>query len=294
MAKGDATVKAAQIRAAVERERLAQQKWEHSPEYLHQVLRERVHSEVQRQQFLEPAKERQQKRELELINKKAELDAQLLETRYTAKDKAGIAKLENQSRQAWQMLQSGEISQDDYEKFEKINQNRKLGIIPGQLPSLSPYPKGQGVGETWEQSGMLLSRKQNGETWQVDFAKTPQGIAQEHELKATQEKAKLDAKRQEKLTDAQESYKDYLVKKEVPDPESAIEGAKRKLTPDEIRADMDRRFPRIPMPAAEEVQHAKDFIAQMRDVWGNSPPPSALRGIQSAAEVIKASKERAW
>lgn len=228
--------------------------------------------------------------EVQLMKEKAEIEAAQFEKRYTAKDKANLAKIQNQVRNAYRLKQIGEISEEDFETVKKQKLNEWIGYIPGTLPSLSPYPKGQGVGDNWKNEfGMILGRNPDGQTWQADFKKTEEGVAQEHELKALQEKAKLDLAR----ANARAAYQEKLLWKEVPI-EGDEEGGKRRLTPEELKREMELRFPSTPMPKPEEIQQAQQYLSMMIDRWGNSPPPEIAERMLEAQNLIKQSQERPW
>ncbi len=110
--------------------------------------------------------------ELERINDikfKAEFDAQNFEKRYTAKQKAEIAR--------WQQLkgsidQNPDFTDEEKIKIKKIADMKMLDVMPADLPRVSPYPQGRGPGDMWEINGVRVVGKADGETWQIDERKT--------------------------------------------------------------------------------------------------------------------------
>jgi len=274
-------------RLALETAKAQQEAWEHSPEYLDRINRDRVAMQLrqqgwEKQQGTSQAQMygEQTRKNMEL---KAKLDAENFELRYTAKDKASISKLRNQERRAYQMMQSGEITPDEYEKVSKITKNQEMGIIPGMLPSLSPYPKGQGTGDSYfNKIGMPVYRNEKGIEVPLDWKKTPQGMAEEQEAKAIEAKAKLDAKREEQ----KESYRLKLMDKEI----VAAEGS-RNLTPQEIQERMDRAYP-SPEADAEKVSSARQYIASVMDQYGDSPPPEVQQAMQEAISILQRTRKK--
>jgi hypothetical protein len=250
-----------------------QQAWEHSPEYLDQVNREKAAMQLREQGWAKREGSTQQQmwgeQQRQNMQIKAKLDAENFETRYTAKDKANIAQLRNQQRKAWGMLQNREITPDDYEKVVKIAKSKELGIIPGELPSLSPYPKGQNHGDVfWTGEGddrMLVRRVENGDTVPVDMSKTYGWQAKQHELEATKEKAKLDSAEHT----AKEKYRLELLKTQVPDTSPNNKTGTRYLTDEEVQARFNRAYPSDDYLARQQVTKMRQE-AGMRPVTGQT------------------------
>jgi hypothetical protein len=221
------------------------------------------------------------------LREKAQLDAQLLEKRYTAKDKAAMAKIETEAKAAYSAYMNGEISAEDLQNVQNLKQRQKMGIIPGMLPSLSPYEKGKGVGDVWEANGFTWSRKENGELWQPDEKRSLRGIQMEQEAKAVEAKARLDNERWK----AQEKFKDDLMKGKVTDPGT---GDERSYTPAEMKKMMEQRFPSTEMPNADKVEKAKNYMQSVIARYGETPPEEELWMIEQAQDIIRTSEERAW
>lgn len=283
---GDSALGWAQL--AQQARELDQLKWEHSPEFLDQKLRT-IQNARNVQAGLEQrdpsgafaaARAQEMEQRLAPIRLKAQLDAENFETRYTAKDKANIAKLRNQQRQAFSMLQAGEISQEDYDKAVKIAKNKELGIIPGDLPSLSPYPKGQNRGDVfWSGQGddrVLVRRVENGDTVPVDMSKTYGWQAKQQELEATKEKAKIDAEERK----AKEKYRLELLKTQVPDTDPNNKTGTRYLTDQEVQDRFNRAYP-------SEEYLARKQIEQMRQDVGLSSVTGQPARISSDADYAK-------
>jgi hypothetical protein len=105
----------------------------------------------------------QQQARIEEIRAKAQFDAQNFEKRYTEKQKADIAK--------WNKAQididnNPNYSDDEKRQIKSKIDLMKLGIKPSDLPKLSPYPKGQGVGDVWTDkgTGAVVTMRKPGET----------------------------------------------------------------------------------------------------------------------------------
>jgi hypothetical protein len=283
-------------RLAAEWARLAHLKEIHSPEYIDKLNRERVAMQLRndswRQRMNIPTQSELAARaageeERKNMQLKGQIDAGLIETRYTAKDKAELIKVESQKQRGRRMLQSGQITADEYERFMKQKESEAMGVIPGQYPSLSPYPKGRGVGDYWDENGVTVSRKENGETWQVDERKTPRGLAAEQEADAIKEKAKIDAEERKQRS----SFMDKLFDKKITDPATRKE---RNLTASEMRELMEKRFPSTPMPSKEDVEGARQYWDQMVNRYGDNPPDNIKEAMLRAGEVIEAANKRAW
>lgn len=289
MPRGYNSNRAELARLALQEREFQQHKWEHSPEYLDQMLRTRLNAQnVQTGlESRDPAGTYKTIRDQETqkMQQKAQIDASLIETRYTAKDKANLAKIESQKKQGWLMLQRGEITPDEYERFQKQKQSEAMGVIPGNYPSLSPYPKGQGIGDVWEANGYTWSRKDNGELWQPDEKKSSRGVQMQQEADAIKEKAKLDAEERR----SKEKFIDDLMKMKI----TSAEG-ERSLNPSEMKELMERRYPSTPMPSAEKVQRAKEYMQSVIQRYGDSPPQEDMWMMEEAQNIIKASTERAW
>ena len=240
----------------------------------------------------------EQEQQIKNLQLKAQIDASLMETRYTVKDKAELIKIESQKQRGRQMFQAGQITADEYQRFMKQKESEAMGVIPGQYPSLSPYPNGRGVGDYWDENGVTVSRKENGETWQVDERKTPRGLAAEQEARAIEAKAKIDADaiKEKAKIDAEErkaksAFMDKLVDKRITDPKIRKE---RYLTASEMRELMERRFPSTPMPSQEDVEGARQYWDQMVNRYGENPPDNIKKAMMRAGEVIEAANKRAW
>lgn len=242
-----------------------------------QTLAKRFGIKTQAEQWGE-----QQRQNIQL---KADMDAKVFENRYTKKQ---IFEQEKLQTAIEQIRNSTDFTEEQKAFAIRDLETQKLGITPSLRSRLSPYPDGQGVGDFWEQNGVLMSRKQNGETWQVDYNKTERGLMAQQEAKAIEQKAKLDQEMQKEKN----KYIDNLTKIQVPDENK--EGVKRYLTAAEMKERMDVRYPSTPLPTADEVQQARDFIMTMEDRWGGSPPAEVKAAIHRAASVIQLSKERPW
>ncbi|MFA5378868.1 MAG: hypothetical protein WC455_24155 [Dehalococcoidia bacterium] len=229
----------------------------------------------------------EQEQQIKNLQLKAQIDASLMETRYTVKDKAELIKIESQKQRGRQMFQAGQITADEYQRFMKQKESEAMGVIPGQYPSLSPYPNGRGVGDYWDENGVTVSRKENGETWQVDERKTPRGLAAEQEARAIEAKAKIDAEDRK----SKSAFMDKLMDKKVRDPKTGME---RSLSASEMRELMEKRFPSTPMPSKEDVEGARQYWDQMVDRYGNNPPDNIKKAMMRAGEVIEAANKRAW
>ncbi len=141
----------------------------------------------------EEMKEQEFGRSLAQIQEQAESQAQQWEYRYSTQQRQEIARL----NAADNTVESDpKFSDSEKQQWRHISIAKRAGIKPNAFPrdpDKPVYPKGQGVGDFYESNGVLGSRKANGETWQVDWNKTQGGQQKEHELKATQEAAKLEA-----------------------------------------------------------------------------------------------------
>ena len=134
----------------------------------------------------------------EEVRRKAQFDAANFEYRYTAKQKHLISRIRSAE---------GAFSNDPRNSAEDIaNVKTKvseaiMNVKPSWLPRLSPHPEGEGVGDIWDNQGVMTSRKQSGETWQIDVAKTAAGQAQLAKFKLDQEQLKFQRAHEKSLFD---------------------------------------------------------------------------------------------
>jgi hypothetical protein len=234
------------------------------------------------------AQEAQFDREAEQLKLKAQLDAESFETRYTAKDKAEITKLRSQERAAYRMLQAGDITQEDYDKAVKQIKSQELGIMPGELPSLSPFPKGKAPGDFGVQGEgdfqMFGIYNEKGIFVPVDYKKLPSYQAKEQEYKATERKADIDAS--ERMKQAEIRMK--IATEQIIDPDG--KSPPRTRTKEEIDEIMQKIFPKPVDPA--KIKNAKAYMEQMIEQYGNNMPPHIIEGMREAQAILKASKNQ--
>jgi len=134
----------------------------------------------------------------EEVRRKAQFDAAHFEYRYTAKQKLTISRI----RSAQNVFSNDpRNSKDDIANANTRADEIIMHIKPSWLPRLSPYPENKGVGDIWDEQGVMTSRKQNGETWQIDTAKTVGGQAQLAKFKLDQARLSAQQKREGKLFD---------------------------------------------------------------------------------------------
>lgn len=253
------------------------------------ALRAQTYAALQEDYFrkkfnLPTERERIAEQQQVMMQEKAKLDAALMEKRYTEKQKREI----EESKSRVSRIQQDPTFTPEQKAFAiRQEQLKQMGIRPEDRFRLSKDPKGREDGQMWEENGVMLFND-NGTKRQIDFRKTPKGLAQEQELDAIKEQKKLDIERMK----AQEKFKDELTRMKVPDETS--EAGERYLTATEMRELYDRRFPQGEMPTAAEVQHAREYVSMMIDRWGNTPPQGVAEAIKRAQAVIRASTERAW
>ncbi len=114
---------------------------------------------------------------IEEIRAKARFDASTFEKRYTAQQKSEIARIRAGQQAAHN---NPNFSEKELIAIDRGADLAIVGIKPMDLPKLSPYPEGKGPGDSYIDpvTGMLKTVKPDGDTWQGDFRKTPQGHSQ--------------------------------------------------------------------------------------------------------------------
>ncbi len=228
-----------------------------SPRYKESMARVATHAKLQAEYFARPARrarERDEREEFESRLKfKAEFNAGQMELRYSQKQKREMDRLQMVPQLA---RQSGIFSEDQIDKIDQKVMLDIMGFTPTEQFKLTSYPKGEGVGDIYQQRGVDVSRKSDGETWQIDHRKTQAGQAAEHELKATQDQAKLQAS----IDAEKRAFERDLYTKEVL---SADGLTKRSRTPEEVRQIL-RGYGR-----SNEVNKAKDLVAEFKSKFSN-------------------------
>lgn len=202
----------------------------HQENYDREQVANSIREDYFRQKFKLPTEDErvaiiQSQAKLQQVQQKAQFDAANFEKRYTAKQKAEISKLS--------AIDAEIDSNPNFTESEKIAAHRavqmkKLGIVPSDLPRLSPFPQGQGVGDTWNVDGVgMVTRIPDGgikiiQGWK-DSAQA-QSAKDAHEIEKQQ--LKLQAEREKKISD-------YVIKYAT---EDVVEGETvRKHTAQEVR-----------------------------------------------------------
>jgi len=217
------------------------------------------------------------------LQEKAKIDLDTFEKRYSKKQ---ILERERILSNIQQVEQDPTLNRRDKDHAIRALKLKDIGLTPTERQRLSPYPEGQGVGQSYKNAlGIPVTRQMNGDERVIDMTKTPEGIAQAHELEATKEAKKLEmAEKKER-----EKFRQGLFKQQTSDPASP--SGKRFLTPDEVQKVYNNAYP-PPAPAVEDVAHAQVYIEQMRGRWGASPPPEVKQSMMEAYELIKSSRGR--
>lgn len=137
--------------------------------------------ELYRQKLAEWNQRQQQKKaiqgRIQEIHAKAKFDAENFEKRYTTKQKAEIAKYKKlesdvQSRAPWTKA----FSEGELQSIMKSGKLHELGIVAGDLPKLSPHPKGQDIGDAWtDKDGEKFTREADGNRRHIPYEKTRDG-----------------------------------------------------------------------------------------------------------------------
>lgn len=234
---------------SLEGQRLQQQQWEHSPEYLDMINRDRTAQELRertwaKQRGVDPASQ-----QIAVLREKAALDASLFEKRYTAKQQTEISHWKSVPQKA---ASSGLYDADQLRRITDFAKMREMGVLPNDMPRLSKEAPGRGDGESWEQNGVLFWND-NGTKRQVDFNKTPQGVSQKQELEALKEKKKLDTS----LEVEKRKFRANLATRQV----TTNLGEKRYMTPEEVDEAYNRAYP-------SEEYTERQRVAKMRQDAG--------------------------
>ena len=184
-------------------------------------------------------REREFERSILRIQEQAKAQASQWEYRYSTQQRQEIARL----NAADNTVESDpKFSDSEKQQWRHISIAKRAGINPNAFPrdpDKPVYPEGQGVGDFYESNGVLGSRKANGETWQVDWNKTQGGQQKEHELKATQEAAKLEAG----IEEERRKFTTALYSKEISDGISPTgQLIKRMRTREEVDAILQHTF----------------------------------------------------
>ena len=231
------------------------------------------------------------------LQEKAKFDAEMFEKQYTQKQKMDIAKGRRLMGAIDQYPDWDEAGKDAAK--EAIFKKYILGVIPTELPRTSSHPRGQGVGDFWDQNGVTVSRKLNGETWQVDERKTARGQASEHELKATQEAAKLQtdlAKEKRKAAFDLMSKGVFNGVDEIGRPKMRmVDANEARSTVDQLynEQQQDQQQQRKILPS--EVKRAKAVVKRYRDRYKSIDeiPEGMRQQFFSAVDLLESQKAEA-
>jgi uncharacterized protein (DUF1697 family) len=125
-----------------------QRQQDFAQEMRHQGIRE----DYQRQRMGIPTEaerivQQQSDARMQAIQAKAQFDAANFEKRYTAKQKAELTRL---SAVENEIDNNPNFTEAERVAAHRAVQIKKLGIQPADLPRLSSYPDGQGIGDIWD------------------------------------------------------------------------------------------------------------------------------------------------
>jgi len=188
---------------------------------------------------------------LKLKQADAKSQAEQWDYKYTSQQRQQIAGF-NQSRQ---MIQNSPRWSDG-EKRIALRQIdlAQAGITPSMMPA-DPMkrndPPGQGVGQVWEENGVLMSRNVGGDLWQPDERKSPRYLksAQENvlkleKLKQLEKAADREYERETKRSEAINKYREKLAEEDAVQ-DGLDENGKSKWrtrTADEIESAVQRTY----------------------------------------------------
>jgi hypothetical protein len=249
-----------------------------------ELMREKTHNSIREDYFRdklgikterERIAESNQQARLEQIQAKAEFDAANFEKRYTAKQKSEISRLS-----AMEVELDSNPNFSDQEKIaaKRAIQMKKMGIQPTDLPRLSPYPDGQGVGDVWKHpTGGTVTRLPDGRVspW-AGWKDSPESNA----IKDQHEILKQQLKSNEEL---QKQFLKEAIEGEIESGSDKDGNPKtRKRTPQEVRAYMREIFPEN-QAFAEGDEEGRARVSQMRQDAGMPSQPTG--GVAEAAQA---------
>ncbi len=265
---------------ALDRKRFLEERWRHSPEYLHIINRENVHSGLQADKFAKQQGTDPASQQIAVAREKAQFDAQVFEKRYTAQQKALISRTRTGQAQAHA---SGNYSDDELVAIDKAADLVVIGAHPSWLPRLSPNPEGEGLGDIWEKDGIWRGRRADGDTYQIDTAKTTGGVAQKAKLDLDAKDAAWQRKREQMMLE-------HRMKLQTTSIEDGL--TKRMRTNEEVESSMRFAFGNQYKPKASEVANARKYLQEIYVKYGKDIPPEMQEAAQEAARILFSSKEK--
>ncbi len=255
------TVRHVQVPTSLDWAKLAQKRWEKSPERAYRMKRVATHAKIQAESFAERdyPRSRRMSDEREEIQKrmqmKAEFDAGQMELRYSQKQKREMDRLRMVPQLA---RQSGIFSEDQIDQIDQKVMMDIMGFTPTEQFKLSQFEKGKGFGESWsEDDGSTISRDDKGNR------KLMQRFDQGREaqsMKEEQDSIKAQAKIQSEIDKEKRAFERDLYTKEVL---SADGLTKRSRTPEEIQQIL-RSYGR-----SKELEEARDLVSEVRGKYNS-------------------------
>jgi hypothetical protein len=210
--------------------------------------------------------------QLAAIKAKAEYDAANFEKRYTSKQKADLAKLNN----AEQMVDSSLF----FSEAEKIASKRgiqlqRLGIKPVDMPRLSQNPPGMGIGDIWPQDGLgMVTRNPDGKIGVL------QSWDKSAEQQAKKEAAALD-KAHLQSNNLLFKHRLDLAKEDVEELGADGKVTYRKRTPEEIEEIIQRASGQRQQ---QNVGGSREAVAKMRADAG-LPPAEQFQQLKRSFQL---------
>ncbi len=255
------TVRHINVPTGLDWAKLAQRRWEKSPERAYRMKRVATHAKIQAEYFAErnePDYVRRAEEAADLESKlkiKAEFDASQMELRYSQKQKREMDRLLMAPQLA---RQSGIFSKDQLDKVDQKTVLGLMGYTPTEQFKLTSFEKGKGFGESWQkQDGSTVTRDDKGTEklmQRFDQGRESQSMREE------QDSIKAQAKIQSEIDREKRAFERDLYTKEVI---SADGLTKRSRTPEEVRQIL-RGYGR-----SNEVNKAKDLVAEFKSRFSN-------------------------
>lgn len=203
------------------------------------------------------AQEQAYQQEVGILQEQAQVEAEMFEYKYSAKQKQELAQLNNAER----LLAGPEYSDEDRAQFGPMLRAKRLGLgvkeVTFRDPNKPVYPEGQGPTDAWEgPDGGFYTRADDG-SWKLLVQPRQTFKYREMELQAEERKAERES--QQKYEDAIQASRSYWTrqtKKKVG--EEGVGTIETSLEPDEIEERMRAELPRY----AKE-QEAREAEAEL-------------------------------
>jgi hypothetical protein len=213
------------------------------------------------------------------IREKAALDAQTFDRRYTFRQKARLAQIENEIQA---IKVSPDFDDNRKERMLEIKQMEKFGIIPSLIPRTVDTPKGQGIGDTWldPRTGAIIGRDSDGKIYTVTQPNHTVGYL------TASNKQKLDAEQAKHQREREKEIRAFRSKHSIVEfTDDKYTKQKRNARPEEIDALVQSVYGAQPgQPIAEIPSGVRFLDPDHREQPSTAAPEQAAPQAATSAQ----------